>query len=81
MRPFWKSRARRHCARKISKAYAAATRVARERVRLERIGQTPSLADGMIAATTAANNLILVTRNTKDFERFDGLHVENWFEA
>ena len=53
---------------------------ARERVRLERIGQEPSLADGMIAATAAANDLILVTRNTSDFERFDGLHVENWFD-
>ena len=60
---------------------AAGHWVARERVRLERIGQTPPLADGMIAATAAANNLILVTRNTKDFDRFDGLHVENWFEA
>ena len=59
---------------------AAGRWFARERVRLERIGQEPSLADGMIAATAAANDLILVTRNTSDFERFDGLHVENWFE-
>lgn len=39
--------------------------------------------DSQIAATALANNLILVTRNTKDFEpicREFPLHVENWFE-
>ena len=39
--------------------------------------------DAQIAATALANNLILVTRNTKDFEpicREFPLHVENWFE-
>lgn len=38
--------------------------------------------DSQIAATALANNLILVTRNTKDFEpicKEFPLHVENWF--
>lgn len=38
--------------------------------------------DAQIAATAMANNLILVTRNTNDFEpicREFPLHVENWF--
>lgn len=59
---------------------AAAYWFARERARLVGIGQTPPMNDGMIAATAATRGLILVTRNTSDFDGFDGLHVENWFE-
>jgi len=49
-----------------------------ERARLTRLGQPPSFADGQIAAIAAVNDLILVTANTADFFRFDGLSVENW---
>ncbi len=51
---------------------------AAERVRLSAIGMSPPFIDGQIASIAAANGLILVTANTKDFESFDGIHVEDW---
>lgn len=52
-----------------------------ERARLERLGRSRPFADGMIAATAATRRLIFVSRNTKDFEDFDELLIENWFET
>ena len=52
---------------------------ARERARLESIGRTAGFADGQIASIAVTTNLILVTRNLKDFDGFEGLHLENWF--
>lgn len=60
---------------------AAAAWFAKERARLAQIGRPPSYSDGQIAAIAAANNLILITRNTADFADFAGLTVENWFES
>ncbi len=40
----------------------------------------PAYADGEIAAVAVTNQLVLVTRNSRDFERFDNLRLENWFE-
>ena len=51
--------------------------------RLERIGKPAPLLDMQIAATAIANNLILVTRNVKDFEpiaEVSALMLENWFD-
>lgn len=58
---------------------AAARWHARERARLARAGLTPAFVDSQIAAIAATRNLILVTRNTRDFECFDELRLENWF--
>jgi tRNA(fMet)-specific endonuclease VapC len=58
----------------------AAEWFARERARLIPIGLTPSYADGQIAAVAAVNQLILVTRNVSDYQNFDGLVIENWFD-
>ena len=52
-----------------------------ERTRLVAKGETPPFSDGQIAGIAATQGLILVTRNTSDFERFKGLHIENWFDA
>jgi tRNA(fMet)-specific endonuclease VapC len=49
-----------------------------ERARLMRLGQSPSFADGQIAAIAAVHDLALVTANTADFAHFDGVAVENW---
>ena len=35
------------------------------------------LPDAIIAATALINNLIIVTRNTKDFDKIDGMEVLN----
>jgi len=51
---------------------------ARERERLVAKGETPSFADGQIAAIAHAHDLILVTFNTEDFRRFERLHVTTW---
>ena len=39
------------------------------------------LADAVVAATAIQENLVLVTRNTKDFKGIEGLHVLDPFEG
>lgn len=53
---------------------------AEERARLCKIGKSPPYVDGQIAAIAAVNNLTLVTRNVNDFQYFQDLKIENWFE-
>ena len=51
--------------------------------RMLKNGTPVSPTDMQIAATALANNMIVVTRNTKDFESIQAeysLCVENWFE-
>lgn len=59
---------------------AAAVWHARERARLEKMGETAPFIDDQIAAISAVHGLVLVTRNVRDFARFGGLRVESWFE-
>jgi tRNA(fMet)-specific endonuclease VapC len=58
----------------------AADWYAKERARLHQQGKTRAYADGEIAAIAVTQNLILVTRNTQDFENFQNLVLQNWFE-
>lgn len=57
----------------------AARWLAKERHRLISTGNTPAKEDSEIASVATMNKLILVTRNTVDFELFDELIIENWF--
>lgn len=50
-----------------------------QRARLEAGGLRPAFADGQIAAIAATQELVLVTRNTRDFAGFEGLELLNWF--
>lgn len=63
----------------VSYDQAAATWHARQRARLAREGRTPAFADGQIAATAATQQMVLVTRNTRQFAPFENLTLENWF--
>lgn len=50
----------------------------RLRADLERRGQRIGDVDMLIAAHALALDCTLVTANTREFERVDGLRVENW---
>ena len=49
-----------------------------ERARLDKTGKVAPYVDGQIAAIAQANSLILVTTNTKDFENFSDIELEDW---
>ncbi|HJQ39753.1 MAG TPA: type II toxin-antitoxin system VapC family toxin [Thermoanaerobaculia bacterium] len=57
---------------------AAAEWHAKERARLAARGETPSFADGQIAAIAQVNDLTLVTFNVADFRRFHELRIVSW---
>jgi len=48
------------------------------RADLEKRGKPIGALDTMIAAHALALNSILVTNNTREFNRVEGLHYENW---
>ena len=51
---------------------------------MQKVGQPRPVCDSQIAATALAKNMILVTRNTKDFQplqKISLLKLENWFET
>lgn len=52
---------------------------AKIRVQLEKKGTPIGSYDYLIAGTTLSNNAVLVTNNTKEFNRVKGLKLENWF--
>lgn len=54
---------------------------AEQRARLEAQGAAMSYVDGQIAAIAVHHRLTLVTRNLRDFRRFEQLRAENWFAA
>jgi tRNA(fMet)-specific endonuclease VapC len=56
----------------------AATTFGTVRAQLEIRGTPIGAYDLQIAAITLANNLTLVTHNTREFERVHGLQIEDW---
>lgn len=51
---------------------------AKERQRLKVLGTPIGDIDMLIASHALAQGLTLVTNNTREFERIDGLKLENW---
>lgn len=58
--------------------HLAATEAAAIRAKLEKNGTPIGPYDLLIAGVAKSRNMILVTNNTKEFERIDHLHLENW---
>lgn len=48
------------------------------RARLQKSGRFIGSLDTLIAAHVIAEDAVLVTNNTKEFSRIDGLRTENW---
>jgi tRNA(fMet)-specific endonuclease VapC len=62
--------------------FGSIKRYAREKVRLKRIGKPMNDEfDLLIGVTAIENELTLVTDNIKDFQRLDGIKIENWFRG
>lgn len=49
-----------------------------EKARLKRLGSPHSDFDLLIGATAIHHDLILVTNNTKHFQRLEGIRLEDW---
>ena len=61
--------------------FGSIKRYAKEKVRLRKIGKPMhDEFDLLIGVTAVENKLTLVTDNVKDFERLDGVKIENWFK-
>ncbi len=52
----------------------------KEKARLRSIGKIIGDLDLFIGSTAIVNDMIMVTRNTREFERLDGIRIENWIE-
>lgn len=51
---------------------------AKEKARLKTKGMMLDDFDLLIGTTAILNNLTLVTKNTNDFDRLDGIVIEDW---
>lgn len=51
---------------------------AREKARLKTKGKILDDFDLLIGTTAIFNNLVLVTKNVSDFERLEGIVIEDW---
>lgn len=51
---------------------------AKERFRLNSLGQNIQDFDLLIGCTSVAEDLVMVTNNVKHFSRIEGIQIENW---
>ena len=58
---------------------SAATEYGKIRADLKRKGTPIGNMDMLIAAHAKSENLIVVTHNTREFERVEGLKLEDWY--
>ena len=63
---------------KILPIFPALDIYAKEKARLKTKGRMLDDFDLLIGATAIYNNLTLVTRNVSDFDRLDGIVIEDW---
>ncbi len=52
----------------------------KEKARLRSIGKIIGDLDLFIGSTAIVNDMIMVTRNTREFERLNGIIIENWID-
>ena len=52
----------------------------KEKARLRSIGKIIGDLDLFIGSTAIVNDMIMVTRNTREFERLNGISIENWID-
>lgn len=52
----------------------------KEKARLKTKGTIISDLDLFIGATAIVNNMVLVTRNVREFERLNDIKIENWID-
>jgi tRNA(fMet)-specific endonuclease VapC len=52
----------------------------KEKARLKTKGSIISDLDLFIGATAIVNDMTLITRNVREFERMDNLKIENWID-
>lgn len=61
--------------------YGSIKLYAKEKVRLRKLGKPMNDEfDLLIGVTAIENRVVLVTDNVKDFERLEGINIENWFK-
>lgn len=78
MRLFIEDARRRHVCLPLD--HSSAIRAGQLRQALSETGTPIGPYDLLIAGTALAHNLIVVTRNTREFTRVSGLRVENWYD-
>ena len=52
----------------------------KEKIRLRSLGRTVEDLDLFIGSTAIVNEMVMVTRNTREFKRLKGISVENWID-
>ncbi len=60
--------------------YDAILRYGKEKAKLRKKGKMISDFDLLIACTAVEKDLIMVTENSKDFERVSDIRIENWIQ-